>query len=239
MTTRSSVRARRAFANTAVAAALLMVPALCYAQDPGPAPPAPPGFAPQPPPPQGEPFLPPPPPQPGYPQQGAPGYPQQGYPPDYSGQGPALPGAQPKTYRDLPETLPYEEGDPVPYGYRPDTRIRKGLVIGGAVTLGSLYLISASFGSLATDVSSSGDDYRPLYVPVLGPFITINTADSRGSGTFFLLIDGVGQSAGLAMLIAGLAAPKSVLVRNDIAEVHLSPVVVGDGQLGLGFAGTM
>lgn len=217
-----------------MALALLVSPALAFAQDPGPAPPAPPGFAPQPPPPEGAPFLPPPPAQPGYPQQGAPGYPQ-----DYSGQGPALPGAQPKSFRDMPETLPYEEGDPVPYGYRPDTRIRRGLVIGGAVTLGSLYLMSASFGSLASDVDSGSDDYTPLYVPVLGPFITINTANSRGSGTFFLLMDGVGQSAGLAMLIAGLAAPQSVLVRNDIAEVRLSPVAVGDGQLGIGIAGTM
>lgn len=195
----------------------------------------------------GEP-LPPPPPPPGYqpvaptgaqppPAMPAPPWQTPGYGPP--GAYPALPGAPPKTYRDMPAELPYEEGDPIPYGYRPETRIRKGLVIGGAVTLGSLYLISASIGSLAKDIDSSSDAFTPLFFPVVGPFVTIQTADSQGSGTFFLLIDGVGQTAGLAMLIAGIASPRSVLLRNDLAEVRVAPVVVGDGQLGVGLVGTM
>lgn len=215
---------------------LCAAPPGAWAQDPGAPPPPPPGFEPQggatgaplgsrPPPPAG--YVPPP----------------AGYapPPDAAGPPagyPALPGAPPKTWRDMPQELPYSEGDPVPYGYHPDTQIRKGLVIGGAVTLGSLYLLSASIASVADDVSTT-DEFTPLYFPVVGPFITIGTADAEGSGTFILLVDGVGQSAGLAMLIAGLASPRSVLVRNDLAEVRLSPVIVGDGQLGIGLAGRM
>ncbi len=195
-----------------------------------PPPPPPPGFQPAAPSAAQPQVLPAPPPPPGPP--------SSSYAPP-SGAYPQLPGAPPKTYRDMPRELPYEEGDPVPYGYRPETQIRKGLVIGGAVTLGSLYLISASIGSLANDIDSSSDQFTPLFFPVVGPFITIGTASSEGSGTFFLLIDGVGQSAGLAMLIAGLASPRTVLLRNDLAEVRVAPVVVGDGQLGLGLVGTM
>lgn len=221
--------ARRLAVSLALALFGLAPAALAQqAGEPLPPPPPPPGFQPAAPPSAPPQALPAPPPPPGQP----PGY---GTPAGTL----ALPGAPPKTYRDMPAELPYEEGDPVPYGYRPETRIRKGLVIGGAVTLGSLYLISASIGSLANDIDSSSDEFTPLFFPVVGPFITIKTADSEGSGTFFLLIDGVGQSAGLAMLIAGLASPRSVLIRNDLAEVRVAPVVVGDGQLGLGLVGTM
>src|SRR5688572_20967179 len=35
----------------------------------------------------------------------------------------------------------WNEGDPIPPGYRPVERTRKGLIIGGAITFGSLWMI--------------------------------------------------------------------------------------------------
>jgi hypothetical protein len=147
----------------------------------------------------------------------------------------------------------WEEGDPIPPGYRPDTRIRKGLVIGGAVTLGAVWLV---FGVLpasimvaveetdeadfSNDTGEDKEDYYPLYIPVAGPFVTIFTTESQAAGTALLIIDGVAQTAGLAMLIAGLAAQKTVLEPDPTyraAEWHVAPIVTPE-LTGLGAFGT-
>lgn len=53
-----------------------------------------------------------------------------------------------------------------------------------------------------------------------------------------LAIDGLGQAAGATMLIAGIMSPKTVLVRNDLAEVRITPMRLGRDGSGLGFVGT-
>lgn len=187
---------------SATAAVLLLSSVEARAQ--GAPPPPPPGFEQQQPPAQ---QPPPPPPYGG----GYPGYaPPPGYypPPGYSVPPAALIG---------PKTLDYEEGDPIPPGYHVDTRIRKGLLIGGAVTFGSLYLLSAITASSLRDASIA-DDVTPLYIPAVGPFVTIGTTSSEGLGTFLLIVDGVAQSGGLLMAILGLTLQETLLVRNDISS---------------------
>ena len=170
--------------------------------------------------------------QPGY---GPPGYGPQGYPYGYPmGYGPAMLG---------PPTLPYEEGQPVPAGYRVESRLRKGLLIGGLVTFGSLYLVSAFTGGAAQD-----DKFTPLFVPIAGPFITIGTAKAEGVGTFTLLLDGVGQAGGALMAVLGLTLDQTLLVRNDLearrgdgvapSRIRVTPLF-GRGTAGLGLAGDL
>ncbi len=53
-----------------------------------------------------------------------------------------------------------------------------------------------------------------------------------------LAIDGVAQAAGATMLIVGLTSPKTVLVRNDLGEVRLTPMRMGQNGGGLGIVGT-
>ena len=65
------------------------------------------------------------------------------------------------------EIAEWEEGDPVPYGYRPVKKIQKPLVIAGAVTFGSVYLTSALGGAIATDAGAPAG--ATLFVPVFGP----------------------------------------------------------------------
>ena len=82
----------------------------------------------------------------------------------YPPQGPA---AWPRYIKD------WEEGQPVPYGYHPETRARKGLVITGAVLFGVSYLLSTL---VATENSSTYDydsgtyqtrSYEALWIPVI------------------------------------------------------------------------
>lgn len=133
----------------------------------------------------------------------------------------------------------------IPPGYEKDTKIRKGLVIGGAITFGTLYIISAISGaalmSMAEDpfytTTYSQEDAAMLLIPVAGPFVAQATLDPTAAGHVFLILDGVGQAGGLAMLIVGLAAKKEVLVRQDQASVTVAPML-GAGRTGLAATGT-
>jgi hypothetical protein len=225
----------------AASAAILCSASAAFAQAPAQPAPAqpPPGFeqqppAAQPPPPAAQPV-------PVYGQPPPPGY----YPPPGYGYG------VPPTPMLGPKKMDYEEGDPIPPGYHTETSIRKGLVIGGGVTFGAVYIFSALFASVLdageNAIGDNNDDsFVPLYIPVVGPFITIGSAQSDGGGTFILVVDGVAQVGGIAMFIAGLAAQRTELVRNDVGKVdfHLTPMMVGkdyrgNSTMGLGIVGTM
>ncbi len=128
-----------------------------------------------------------------------------------------------------------EDSGTVPNGYHTESRIRRGLVVGGAVTFGVMYLLTAFGASVANDL---GGGANALYVPVLGPFIQMTNSDSS-SGKFLLAIDGAAQAAGAAMLIYGIASPKTVLVRNDLGmTTHIVPMRMGNGGSGVGLMGT-
>ncbi|MEQ9323350.1 MAG: hypothetical protein RIF41_29565, partial [Polyangiaceae bacterium] len=72
-----------------------------------------------------------------------------------------------------PKQLPYDEGDPIPPGYELETKKYRGLIIGGAVTTGVLYGISAAVG--LAGLAGGQSDAGVLLVPVAGPFIAAAT----------------------------------------------------------------
>lgn len=122
-----------------------------------------------------------------------------------------------------PYTMDYIDGTPVPDGYVKVERVRKGLVIGGAVTWGVSWLIAATAAaSIDEDIR---DDTAPLFVPLVGPFIAMGTLEPDGAGRAALFVNGITQVAGAAMFIGGLAATKTVLVRSGKAEVNMRPGV--------------
>jgi hypothetical protein len=138
------------------------------------------------------------------------------------------------------EITNYEEGDPIPPGYHAESKVRKGLVIGGAITFGALWLLSVLVAAAINDTNKAtggGTDASFLYVPVAGPFLQMTKTDS-GTGNVTLAIDGIAQAAGATMFIVGLTSPKTILVRNDLAEVRLSPIRMGQNGGGLGLVGT-
>jgi hypothetical protein len=135
-----------------------------------------------------------------------------------------------------PPILAHAEGEPVPPGYTAVPRRRTGALIAGATVLGSLYMLSAMAASISAD---DDNELAPLFMPVVGPFAQLFGTESA-SGRFFLVVDGLGQSAGLALLIYGLTSMKTVLLRNDLTtssspRPRVLPVV---SARGVGLVGT-
>jgi hypothetical protein len=161
--------------------------------------------------------------QPGYP---PPGYPPPGYPPGQQLPQNAYPNGYPGAYAGPyaptpPTKLPYREGVAPPAGYHLEENPRKGLVISGAIVLGTTYFLSASIG-----MASSNHDDRWLAVPVLGPFLDLGARGDRSSCPSdatcpveivirtYLAIDGVVQAAGALLLISGFAFQKKEFVSD-------------------------
>jgi hypothetical protein len=92
---------------------------------------------------------------------------------------------------------------------------------------------------LAADISKNGADGLGA-IPVAGPFALIPQCGGFASCYLGTVVDGLAQVAGLAMLIAGIAAPRTVLVRNDIGKlnIHPTPMVLGKNAAGFGLAAT-
>jgi hypothetical protein len=80
------------------------------------------------------------------------------------------------------------------------------------------------------------DDYRPLYIPLAGPWVTIHTAHANAVAGLGLGVLGTAQAAGVAMLVGGLATRGWRLVRNDVAARGVTVVPTtsaGGGGLAL------
>jgi hypothetical protein len=145
--------------------------------------------------------------------------------------------------------LPYEDGDPVPEGYRVVKQARRGLVIAGSIVGGIAYGLSITGATSADFDNKSGS----LLVPVLGPWIMLalgGAKDEPCSSAYYissscgdrsglrgaLVLDGLMQGAGAAMLIAGIAVPRARLVRKDVT-VSMLPMTLGKDGYGLGAVG--
>ena len=168
--------------------------------------------------------------QPQYPPQGYPQYP----PPNQQYPGaPTMyppPAAWPRYIKD------WQEGQPVPYGYHPETRARKGLVITGAVLFGVLYLLSTLVASENSSSYDGSERYTALWIPVVGPFIQMGRSTNANGDAQMFFLDGVAQTAGVTMLVLGLAFPRTILVRNDLGSISLlpAPMRIGHDGTGLG-----
>lgn len=193
--------------------ALTTIASAAHAQEPPPLPPStatapPPGYG-QPPPGYGQP-------PPGY-------YPPPGYP-------------APRDTR--PSVMDYDEDQQIPPGYHVRSKVRGGLIGGGAGLLGGFWIISiitGAVGNAGHELTDGDEPWTPMYVPVVGPFITMATAsnDLSGGGTALLAIDGVAQLGGLAMIVLGITLPKKQLVRDDHGKSTLTVrPVIGAGSLG-------
>lgn len=90
--------------------------------------------------------------------------------------------------------------------YRPRPRISKGLLIGGSITLGASYLLSATIGLalMGEDRTKCIDcqDVAPwLVVPIVGPFIG---AGQAVGGEVLISMLGVVQLVGAGLLAGGI-----------------------------------
>jgi hypothetical protein len=145
--------------------------------------------------------------------------------------------------------LPYEEGDPIPPGYRVAKTPRSGLVTGGFIMTGIGWGLSLT-GAVASDFDSNSGF---LIIPVLGPWLMLasggaadNDCTTSGSYSYcdsnsalrsFLVLDGLLQTAGAIMVVSGYAFPKVRLVREDVT-VGFVPTTFGGSSYGIGAVGT-
>lgn len=129
-----------------------------------------------------------------------------------------------------PARVRWDDDRSAPPGYHVESGVRDGLVMGGAVTLGSLYLLTALTAAALNDTNRDGSA-GVLYVPVAGPFLHMKDASSD-TAKLVLVVDGLAQAAGAAMLVVGLASPRTFAVRNDAAKVVITPIL-GPGRAGV------
>lgn len=116
-----------------------------------------------------------------------------------------------------------------------------GPIIGGSILFGTMYAFSA-FAGLVGEVSRSfvydgprdTTSYGSLFIPAVGPFMQLGRSSSSGAASAILLVDGVAQCAGLALLGYGIFSKRTIFVRQDVA---LAPVI-GGGTTGAALVGT-
>jgi hypothetical protein len=131
-----------------------------------------------------------------------------------------------------PATLPYSEGDPVPAGYHLESRVRRGPIIAGAIMAGTTYIVNLLVADIEERDGDSDDRATWLYVPGVGTWAYVDDAcDNEQDGCSFIVMHSATHTVGLALLIYGIAAPRSILVR-DTAGVRVTPYV-GRGSSGI------
>lgn len=143
--------------------------------------------------------------------------------------------------------LPYEDGDPIPPGYRVREQKRRGLIIAGSIVTGIPWMISLTAAVAADYDNKSGF----LVIPALGPWLMLaagGASDKDCSGDTFcsgsrsglratLVLDGLVQTAGAIMFVSGFAFPRQRLVRNDVT-IGFVPTTFGPQSYGVGAVGT-
>ncbi len=131
------------------------------------------------------------------------------------------------------------EGRAAPAGYTSVKRTRKGLLIGGGVTLGASYAISAMVAAAGSDVSDSDskNEAAAMWIPVAGPFIQIANTSSATAKVFLVGLGGA-QLAGAVMLYYGLTTTKTVFVRNDlVGSLNVGPLIGEHNTTGMVVSG--
>ena len=136
------------------------------------------------------------------------------------------------------EITDFDFSRPVPLGYTPILRARKHLIVGGAVTFGVVYGLSAFVAAVGEDASRGERENTAasLWIPVAGPFLEMGHTDSATGRLFFASV-GAAQLAGALMLYYGVSSKDRVLVRNDLVGSLTVAPLAGNGASGMALAG--
>jgi hypothetical protein len=111
----------------------------------------------------------------------------------------------------------------------------RALIATGSVLLSAGYATALTLGALTLNGEDDNGDNSAnatratLFVPVLGPFISGPLSGSAGWAIPVVLVDGIAQVAGLALVIHGALSER---------RLSLTPIV-GNNSVGIGFSGTL
>jgi hypothetical protein len=155
---------------------------------------------------------------------------------------PAAPTTAPTLEYKAPIVRPYE-GGVIPEGAHLETRWNKEMFTVGVAVTAAAYLPSLLYAMETCGLQGNSDGGPPitgsacrsgstwLYVPVIGPFVTAAQAPTTGGATLSVF-DGVVQTAGAALMLAAVIAPRTVVVWQDLARstsVRVTPVASAGG----------
>jgi len=141
-----------------------------------------------------------------------------------------------------PRTLPFVEGERVPEGYVLQEQSGTFAVAGGAAVFGLAYLVTLIGYAVATEGCGGGDaacvdGLWPLWFPAFGPIVAIGTGRVGDGTATMLVIDGLFQSAGVGLVIYGLATDRFYWLRADLAGLRVTPLALDGGGRGLALSG--
>lgn len=146
--------------------------------------------------------------------------------------------------------LNYEDGDPIPPGYRVRTQPRRGLVITGAALGGAAY----GFAVMGAVDTGFEDKSGFLLIPLVGPWLMLATGGAQDETCpadadecedennqverAVLVLDGLAQATGVTLLALGFAFPRQRLELAGLdVEVELRPTALGHHGHGVAFVG--
>jgi hypothetical protein len=132
-----------------------------------------------------------------------------------------------------------DSGRRAPLGYTPVERPRHHMMVGGLVTFGVSYSISALTAAIGQDSCSYGcqNQESAMWIPVAGPFIEMGQTDSATARVFLAGL-GIAQVTGAVLMYYGLTTTKKVYVRNDLVGNLMITPTAGNGASGFALAGS-
>lgn len=138
-----------------------------------------------------------------------------------------------------PPVLPvYDPDQPVPQGYRLQSRPTVGLLGMGIGMFSAGYVTSVVMGIVLMEEAKKDPTlpdqsvYIPMYIPVAGPFITMAVMRPGPAEIGLLLTDGIFQLAGsLGILVGSLKRSYRLVYTGEAASLQLAPAA------GMGFGG--
>ncbi len=111
---------------------------------------------------------------------------------------------------------------PPPDGYALDADINGALLGAGIGLFAGAYLSSVLVGVVAQKAANPSD-WSPLYVPVAGPLVAIQTLEANAVGTGALIGDAVMQTAGVLAFVMAFVDEEYKIVRYG--GVELTPAL--------------
>jgi len=148
-------------------------------------------------------------------------------------QGGTYPTATAQPAGTSPQSSPTEP----PAKRGPEMQRVKGLIIGGAVTLGVSYVLTAFVGAVGAAIDAGktdASDWNLLYIPIAGPAVFAATQDVPTDVAPTLYVDSIVQGLGAALLIAGLVYKRPVYPDGATApKWFVTPTNMGRHGLGM------
>jgi hypothetical protein len=149
--------------------------------------------------------------------------------------------------------LPYRDGFPIPNGYHLERRPATGLIVSGALTLGAGYIVGlgigldkgfdGSLGWLAVPVfgawpAVAGREIHCTATTVDEAKACLDAASNEATTIALIAVDGMVQTTGFILFLAGLASGQPELVRDGFGEnVKVTAGRRRDGGFDVGLKG--